>query len=33
MLPESKWSCPSSLVLEETEEKTDDADIEIEVHV
>ena len=31
MLPESQWSCPSSLVLEETEEKMDDADIEIEV--
>ena len=31
MLPESEWSCPSSVVLEETEEKTDDADIEVEV--
>lgn len=31
MLPESEWSCPSSLVLEETEEKADDADIEVEV--
>lgn len=31
MLPEEEWSCPSSLVLEETEEKTDDADIEVEV--
>lgn len=30
MLPESEWSCPSSLVLEETEEKNDDADIEEE---
>lgn len=30
MLPESEWSCPSSLVLEETEEKADDADIEVE---
>jgi exosome complex exonuclease DIS3/RRP44 len=31
MLPESDWSCPSSLVLEETEEKNDDADIDEEV--
>ena len=31
MLPEEEWSCPSSLILEETEEKTDDADIEVEV--
>ncbi|XP_052815273.1 exosome complex exonuclease RRP44-like [Mya arenaria] len=30
MLPETEWSCPSSLVLEETEEKADDADIEAE---
>ncbi|KAL4234603.1 exosome catalytic subunit dis3 [Mactra antiquata] len=30
MLPEEEWSCPSSLMLEETEEKTDDADIEAE---
>ncbi|XP_060606193.1 exosome complex exonuclease RRP44-like [Ruditapes philippinarum] len=30
MLPESEWSCPSSLVLEETEEKNDDADIDEE---
>jgi len=31
MLAEDDWSCPSSLVLEETEEKPDDADIEQEV--
>lgn len=31
MLPEDEWSCPSSLVLEEIEEeKTDDADIDVE---
>lgn len=33
MLPETDWSCPSSLVLEETEEKTDNADIEVEVGI
>ncbi|XP_052231000.1 exosome complex exonuclease RRP44-like isoform X2 [Dreissena polymorpha] len=30
MLPEPEWSCPSSLMLEEIEEKPDDADIEAE---
>ena len=31
MLPEEEWTCPSSLVLEETEEKSDTVDIDAEV--
>lgn len=30
MLPEDEWSCPSSLVLEEKEEKVDEENIEME---
>ncbi|KAK3086411.1 hypothetical protein FSP39_018074 [Pinctada imbricata] len=30
LLPEAEWSCPSSLVLEETEEKADDENLDVE---
>ncbi|XP_071174781.1 exosome complex exonuclease RRP44-like isoform X2 [Mytilus edulis] len=30
LLPEEEWSCPSSMVLEETEEKADEDNMEIE---